>query len=228
MNNIIKNEFNCVALLPIKKNSVRIKNKNFKIIQGKPLYQWMLNKLIKNKKIEKIIINTDAFDYFKKTKYFNNDKIIFRKRKKILCGDHISMNKIIKDDISFIHSKIYFMTHVTSPNIKINTINDVIKLYNENFKKKYDSIFSVNEHFNRFYFFDLKPINHNPKVLIRTQDLKPIYEENSCFYVFNKTSFNQSFSRIGRKPFPYVISKIESIDIDNKEDWKIANKILND
>ena len=68
MNKIKQKNFNCVALLPMKKNSNRIKNKNFKIINGKPLYEWILNKLLKTKEIEKIIINTDALDYFLKTR----------------------------------------------------------------------------------------------------------------------------------------------------------------
>jgi N-acylneuraminate cytidylyltransferase len=77
----------------------------------------------------------------------------------------------------------------------------------------------------RFYDKDSKPINHNPNKLERTQDLEPLYKENSNFYLFSKDSFIKNNNRIGNNPFKFEMSRIESIDIDNQEDWDLAEKL---
>ena len=70
-----------------------------------------------------------------------------------------------------------------------------------------------------------KPINHNPKKLIPTQDLEKIYEENSNLYIFSKESFLSSSSRIGKNPILFETPKNESIDIDTNEEWEIAESM---
>jgi CMP-N-acetylneuraminic acid synthetase len=86
---------------------------------------------------------------------------------------------------------------------------------------KADSIFSVTRTQKRFYTEDCLPMNHDPNMLV-TQHLNPIFEENSCFYIFTKESFTKNNSRIGLNPFMYEIDKIEATDIDEPEDFKIA------
>ena len=90
---------------------------------------------------------------------------------------------------------------------------------------KADSLFGVTKFQTRFYKGDGTPINHDPDNLIRTQDLEPWYEENSCIYIFDKNSFASTKARIGRKPILFEIPKLESIDIDEKEDWFLVNVV---
>ena len=159
-----------VAILPMKANSERVKGKNFKMLNGKPLYKWVLDTLLSLKEIDLIIINTDAFELIKEFPY-KSSKILIRERRKELCGDFVSMNKIIKDDISNIDSKIYLMTHTTNPFLSTFTMSEAIKVFNNfNKKEKYDSLFSVNKVQTRFYSGNGTPINHDPNELIRTQD----------------------------------------------------------
>jgi len=102
------------ALLPMKAHSERVPNKNFKLIEGKPLFAWMLRTLCDLDFVDRVIINTDASsDLF--GKYLENAKIIFRERKQELCGDLVSMNKIIEDDVLSDNNEIYLMTHTTNP-----------------------------------------------------------------------------------------------------------------
>lgn len=220
-----------IALFPLKEKSERIKNKNFKLFCRKPLYKWMLDKLIKNKNINKIIINTDSKLLLSKSKKFHK-KIIIRKREKSLIGHEISMNKIIKNDIEYVNkyfiniNKINFlMTHATNPLISNKTIN---KSYNKFKKRKpnIDSLFSVNLYQSRFYDHNLKPINHDFKKLIKTQNLKKIYEENSCIYYFTKKSFFKNNTRIGEKPMIFRTPAGESIDIDEKSSWDFAKSLM--
>lgn len=215
------------AIIPIKEKSQRIKNKNFKNFNGEPLFCNILKKLNKIKNIETIFINTDCVNKIKSKLNFSSKKIIFIDRKKNLLGHKTSVNLIIESCFKYItDDSVILMTHATNPNLKIKTIKDSIKIFIKQIKrKKYDSLFSVNKYQNRFYDHYLNPLNHSKKILIQTQDLKPIYEENSLLYLFTKKSFSKNQSRIGTNPYLYVTSKSESTDIDDLEDWNIAKKL---
>lgn len=217
-----------IALLPIKQNSERIPGKTFKEINGKPLFYYVLKSLIDSNKISRIIINTDSNKLTKSINenYFNK-KIYIVDRPKHLLGDFVPMNEIINHDISIFNEENYIQTHITNPLLKTSTIDAAIDLFNnKNFSN--DSIVSINEHRNRFYDFQKTPINHlGESAIERTQDLKPIYEENSCFYIFSKQSFMKSnMNRIGNNPFYYRLNKLESIDIDYEEDFTIAKALM--
>jgi len=135
------------------------------------------------------------------------------------------MNKIIENDLDNSDGEIYIQTHSTNPLLNVISIdralNKMLEISTSN-----DSIFSVTKIQTRFYDINGKAINHNPQELVRTQDLHPIYEENSCFYIFTKNSFKQSGGkRIGLKPLMFEVDKIEAIDIDNIEDFIIAEAV---
>jgi CMP-N-acetylneuraminic acid synthetase len=80
----------------------------------------------------------------------------------------------------------------------------------------------VNKFQTRFYKKNGEAINHDPNNLIRTQDLEPWYEENSCLYIFSAESFRKTNARIGQDPLLFEIPKIQAIDIDTHEDWAHA------
>jgi len=214
-----------VSLLPMKGNSERVPNKNLKIFNSKPLYHSIVNTLLESKYVTDIIINTDSEKIKKNIKdSFPQIKIIDRPKE--IQGDFISMNKIIANDISKIDSDFFLQTHSTNPLLKVSTIDNAIEEFFKNLKT-YDSMFSVNSFQSRFFYKNNKPINHNPLELIRTQDLDPIYEENSNFYIFSRESFIKSNqNRIGLKPNLFPTDKIESIDIDDLNDFKIAESLI--
>ena len=209
------------ALLPIKKNSERVPNKNFKKFKGKPLYRWVLEKLIVIEDIKKIIINTDADDILSfKDKIFKNKKIILRKRNYNIRGDKVSMNKIIEDDLNFSGNGDYLQTHSTNPLISTKTIiNAIGKYFSEKKLNNADSLFTTNKLNSRFYDENCKPINHNLKKLLPTQYLKPMFEENSNLYIFNYQTFKKNNNRIGKNPIMFETPILESIDIDTENDW---------
>lgn len=213
-----------VALLPIKHNSERVKDKNFKIFLGKPLFHWILEGLLRVSEIDKIIINTDAQDRLLDKGLILTEKIIIRERRKNLCGDGVSMNLIIQDDINAVESETYIMTHTTNPLIKTATIEKALRYFKN--QNKCDSLFTTNKVQTRFYDQDSKPINHNPDNLVKTQDLPIWFEENSCLYIFTPQSFKKNNARIGSSPIMFPIPKIESIDIDDSEDWFIAESVM--
>ena len=210
------------ALLPMKGTSERVPNKNLKDFNGSPLYSVVLNTLLNCSLIDKVVINTDS-QLIKDdiTKNFNSNVIVIDRPENI-CGNYVSMNKIIEHDISQFPASIYLQTHSTNPLLKSETITKALeKMLNVTDEPKADSIFSVTRTQKRFYTEDCLPMNHDPNMLV-TQHLKPIFEENSCFYIFTKESFTKNNSRIGSNPFMYEIDKIEATDIDEPEDFKIA------
>lgn len=211
-----------VALLPMKGHSERIKNKNFRLFKGKPLFQWILEELLSIESIKTIIINTDVVEKLRQYPFMTNDRVLLRSRPKELIGDHVSMNRIIESDLEFANADHYIMTHTTNPLIKATTILEGMKKYEDILSAGFDSLFSANRYLSRFYSSELKPMNHNPQNLIRTQDLDPIYEENSCLYYFNNNSFVKTKARIGAKPTIFITPKIESIDIDDWDSWDQA------
>ncbi|MFT6699527.1 MAG: CMP-N-acetylneuraminic acid synthetase [Porticoccaceae bacterium] len=214
-----------VALLPMKGTSERVPNKNLKAFNGKPLYHYVMNTLLKSKFIDLVVVNTDS-EFLKSDILLNfKDRVKVVDRNNEVCGNYVSMNKVLEQDISSINSEIYIQTHSTNPLLKVETIDNAIEKMIASLKtKENDSVFAVSRTQKRFYHKDATPMNHDPKMLV-TQHLDPIFEENSCFYVFTKKSFLNTESRIGEKPFMYEIDKIESTDIDEPEDFIIAEAL---
>ena len=218
--------YSIVALLPMKANSERVRGKNFKDFCGKPLFQWILDSLLAVERIDKIVINTDARMILKNFNILNNDKVIIRDRPNDICGDFVSMNKIISNDVDNIDAETFLMTHTTNPLLLRETIESAIDKYLLGLKNGYDSLFTVNQVQTRYYDATLMPLNHDPQNLIRTQDLPIWYEENSNLYLFSKDSFNKTNARIGLHPQILVSKAFESTDIDTPDDWELAEILV--
>jgi CMP-N-acetylneuraminic acid synthetase len=209
-----------VALLPMKARSERVEGKNFKFFNGKPLFWWTLEALLAIKAIDQVIINTDAREILAENGLVETDRIVIRDRKAEICGDMVSMNLVIEDDVKNVDADIYLMTHTTNPLITSVTFESALGSFQ---KKKnidgVDSLFSVNKIQTRFYRKDCSPVNHDPENLLRTQDLEPWFEENSNLYIFTKEAFAKTNARIGENPMMFETPKFESIDIDTLYDW---------
>ena len=215
-----------VALLPMKANSQRVKGKNFRDLQGKPLFQWILDSLLAVDEIERVVINTDARDVLAENGLVEGGRIVIRDRKPELCGDKVSMNLILEDDIRSVPASTYLMTHTTNPLLSSQTIRQALDAYRSGLASgKADSLFAVNTFQTRFYRADGSAVNHDPDNLIQTQDLEPWFEENSNLYLFSRESFESTRARIGKRPILFPTPKIESVDIDTPEDWEIASRL---
>lgn len=212
-----------VALLPMKANSTRVKGKNFRDFCGKPLFKWILDSLLAVEDIDQIIINTDAKDILLGNGLVESERVIIRQRKKEICGDDVSMNLVLADDVANIDADIYLMTHTTNPLLSSDTIRKAIHQYKDALvENRADSLFTVNKVQTRFYTEKCEAINHDPNNLIPTQNLEPWYEENSNLYLFNRKSFATTNARIGIKPEMMVSPALECSDIDTPDDWDRA------
>lgn len=219
-----------IALLPMKAHSERVPNKNIKNLHGFPLFFYIADTLQKTGLFELLAINTDSPKIAQLSIDRYGDWVRVIDRPAELIGDHVPMNSIIAHDIAQLGAeKDYFQTHSTNPLLSAETIRDGVNRYYAGSKAdEFDSLFSVNALRTRLYDQFLNPINHNPAVLGRTQDLDVVYEENSNFYIFSGSSFARKMHRIGTTPSPYVMSRnsVEGIDIDEISDWNFVELIL--
>ena len=223
-------KYKFIASLPMKGHSERIKNKNIKNLCGRPLFFYISDTLRSIKLIKKLIINTDSQKIAMLAKKRYGDWVEIHERPKYLMGDNVSMNKIINYDVKLCgENNFYIQTHSTNPLLKSNTLRKAISNFENLYTNDSDvSIFSVNKIRSRLYDKNLLPINHDPNILERTQDLDEIYEENSCFYIFNGNTFIKYKHRISKKAnvFSLASNNKEYLDIDDLFDWKLAESII--
>ena len=212
------------ALVPMRHHSQRVPEKNFRELAGKPLFHHILETLLSVPELDGIFIDTDSPPIVQGVQEnFPTVQIIHRPQD--LCADDTPMNEIIMHDVSMIQAQYYFQTHSTNPLLKPGTISRAIRSYLEKIDQ-YDSLFSVTRLLTRLYDQEGAALNHNPKELLQTQDLPPVFEENSCIYIFSEESLTENSHRIGKRPYLFEIAPDEAWDIDTPLDFEIVNYLL--
>ncbi len=202
-----------VAIIPIKKNSKRVKGKNFKKINGKPLYSYLLSKL-KKCEFDEIFVDTDSIE-IKNYCLKNNYKIV--KRLPILAKDTANGNDLLNYHSKIISADIYFQLFVTAPLLSIKSINQCIRFLKKS--KNYDSILTTKTIYSWFWC-KKKPVNYKPSELPRSQDAVPVIQETTGLYGIKKKALEKNKCRIGKKPFFYEVSDEEALDLDNHKDFE--------
>ena len=210
-----------VALVPMRHHSQRVPGKNYRLLTGKPLFHHVIETLLAVPDINEIVVDTDSepvIDGLRK--YFPQVKII--NRPEHLRSDDVPMNDILIHDTEQVKADFYLQTHSTNPLLKPETISRAIQLLVTNYPKN-DSLFSVTRLQTRLYDQHGTAINHNPRELIQTQDLPPVYEENSCLYIFNRENLLAKRHRISDHPLMFEIDADEAWDIDEELDFEICD-----
>jgi len=209
-----------VALLPMRHNSERIPGKNYRQFAGLPLYQHILNNLLACEAITEVVIDTDSPTILEQVnrKY---PQVRLIERPKHLRAGTTAMNDVLLSDIAQVEADFYLQTHSTNPLLKAETIVDAINVFLNNYPM-YDSLFTVTRLQTRLWDPLARAINHNPAILLRTQDLPPVYMENSCLYIFSGEILKNQHNRIGKRPYMYELDPIESQDIDEPVNFTIA------
>jgi CMP-N-acetylneuraminic acid synthetase len=213
-----------IALVPMRHNSQRVLGKNYRLLAGKPLFHHIIETLLAVPEINEIVVDTDSDPVMNGLREnFPQVKII--NRPEYLRADDIPMNEILMYDTEQYLADFYLQTHSTNPLLKSETISRAIRAFNENYPKS-DSLFSVTRWQTRFYDQQGKAVNHNPRELIQTQDLPPMYEENSCVYIFTRGNLIANRHRISDHPLMFEIPRLEAVDIDEESDFQIADILM--
>ena len=213
-----------VALVPMRHHSERIPGKNFRDLAGKPLYSYILEKLLACPEISEVVVDTDSPAIMEGIpRRFPTVRIL--ERPETLRADDVPMNEVLGYDVGEIQSDFYLQTHSTNPLLRQETISVAVREFTRSYPA-HDSLFSVTRWQTRLWDQHFQPVNHDPSVLIRTQDLPPIYEENSCIYLFEGAAFRRRRNRIGERPLLFEIDPFEAWDIDEPFDWSVAELLL--
>lgn len=210
-----------VALVPMRHHSQRVPGKNYRPLAGKPLFHHILETLQNCAEISEIVVDTDSPLILKDLQKFF-PQVHCLSRPEALRGDGVPMNEILAYDVSQVKADCYLQTHSTNPLLKAETISRAVHAFQENYPA-YDSLFSVTRWQTRLYDQLGRAINHNPAILLQTQDLPPVFEENSCIYIFTAESLLRRRNRLGERPLMFEIDAAEAWDIDDELDFVIVD-----
>ena len=213
-----------VALLPMKGHSERIAGKNLRPLAGRPLYHWIMSTLLETSAIGEVVVDTDS-DEIAGDVSENFPGVTIRRRPADLLGDLVPMHDIVSRFVTDHDSlDVVVQTHATNPLLSPATLAAAIETFLED--ADHDSLMAVTEWRTRLFDADSRPINHDPSVLLRTQDLAPVYEENSNLYIAPREVVESSGHRVGSNPLLFPIDRFESLDIDEEIDFVLVECIL--
>ena len=211
------------ALVPMRHSSERVPNKNFRPFHDRPLYHWIVSALLDAPSVGEVVIDTDSPTIRDDAeKHFPSVRVI--ERPEHLRDGSIPMNDVLLNTVKQIDADYFLQTHSTNPLLRAQTIERAVRTFLDALPEK-DSLFGVTRWQTRFYDAAGKAINHDPSILLRTQDLPPVYEENSNVYIFSRKTLEERGNRIGHKPVLFDINRLESTDIDDEEAFRLAEAI---
>ncbi len=205
-------------------NSQRVPGKNYRPLAGKPLYQHIIETLLNIPDIAEVVVDTNSapvMDGLRRD--FPQVRII--ERPEHLRANTIAMNEILSYDTAQVAADFYLQTHSTNPLLKTETISRAIETFFKGYPG-WDSMFSVTRLQTRLWDQLTRPINHNPAILLQTQDLPPVYEENSCLYLFTRQNLLARRNRLGERPLMFEVSAEEAWDIDEELDFAVTDFLM--
>lgn len=208
-----------VAIMPIKLNNERCPGKNTRILGEKPLLQYELDSLLQTKMVDSVNVFCSSEDVIP---YLPNG-VNFVKRSEELDLPTSNFTQIFTAFMNVCDADIYVYAHATAPFITVKTMTECIEAVKSG---KYDSAFCAVK-LQDYLWKNGEPLNFDATNVPRTQDLEPIYQETSGVYVFTKEVFEKHHRRIGLNPFIKEVSFKESVDIDNPEDFDLAEALVN-
>lgn len=212
------------AIVPMRKGSERIPGKNVKLFGDYPLYSYILNSLLRCSEISSIIVDSDD-QYLLDEIRAQYTNIVTILRPNHLGSSTTPMNEVLLNTIDQDDSEFYLQTHSTNPLLQSSTVSKSIKAFFSHYPKC-DSLFGVTRLQTRLWNHQNMPINHDPNILQRTQDLNPVFEENSNVYIFSRDLLLHHGNRIGLRPYLFEIPKFEALDIDDIDDFILGEHLL--
>lgn len=215
-----------IALVPMRHHSERVPGKNYRPLAGRPLYEHILEALLATEAVAHVVVDTDSPIIREGiNRVYPQVRLIERPER--LRGGDVPMSEILLYDVEQVPHPFYLQTHSTNPLLRTATIAEAIRIFLGGFPD-HDSLFSVTRVHKRFWEPGGKPVNHDPSVLLRTQDLPALFEENSCLYLFERDTFRARRNRLGTSPVLFEIDREEAWDIDDESDFRLTEFLMLD
>ncbi|KUG27243.1 n-acetylneuraminate cytidylyltransferase [hydrocarbon metagenome] len=213
-----------VALVPMRHESERVPGKNYRDFGGLPLYHHIIRSLLACGRVRTIVIDTDS-PRIRDDAARHFPEVVCIERPPGLCGGEVPMNRILMHDVALFPADYYLQTHSTNPLLAPETIARAVDAFAAALPG-HDSLFSVTAMHTRLWDASGRPMNHDPRVLLRTQDLPPVFEENSNLYLFSAASLQKCGNRIGERPLLFEVPRQEALDIDEEFDFQLAELVF--
>ena len=213
-----------VALVPIRHQSERVPGKNYRLLAGKPLFHHIIDTLLRCNGISNVVVDTDSPTVMEGLREHFPQVTIIDRPEHLRAGE-IPMNEVLIHDTALVAADFYLQTHATNPLVQAETISHAIQTLLNNYPT-FDSLFAVTRLQTRLWDQKGQALNHDPAVLLRTQDLPPIYEENSCIYIFARQTLVSRRNRLGERPLMFEIDALEAWDIDEELDFQVAGFLM--
>jgi CMP-N-acetylneuraminic acid synthetase len=205
------------AVIPVRKNSQRVKNKNLRLFNKKNLLIYKIEKLKHIKYIDQIIVNSDSEEAIKIAKDL---KVKFWKRDEYYASSKCTNSEFWSHIAETTNSEYIMFTNCTSPLVKISTYNKIFKKFEET-KNINDSLNTVTEE-KSFLYLDNKAINFNPSKAPNSQNLPNIVKLNFAINILPTKLMHSKKSVVGNKPYLFHINQVEGFDIDTTFDFEFA------
>jgi CMP-N-acetylneuraminic acid synthetase len=212
------------ALVPMRHHSQRVPGKNYRLLAGRPLYHHILQALLACPEISEVVVDTDSPEILAGLEQ-SFPQVTALERPEYLRSDTVPMNEVLVYDTSQVAADLYLQTHSTNPLLHSETVSKAIQSLLGSYPA-YDSLFSVTRLQTRLWDQLGRAINHNPAILLQTQDLPPVYEENSCLYIFTRQNLISRRNRLGERPMLFEIDADEAWDIDEELDFLICDLLV--
>lgn len=216
--------YDLVALVPMRHHSERVPEKNYRPLAGRPLYAHILQALSRVEELDSIVVDTDSEPIKEGVRELFPEVVLLDRPPHLRAGE-VSMNDVLLHDVRQVESQFYLQTHSTNPLLRPDTIAAALREFRMAFPER-DSLFGVTRLQTRLWSASGEPLNHDPTALLRTQDLPPVYEENSCLYLFEREGFLARGNRIGSNPLLFEIPGDEAWDIDEELDFAVVDCLV--
>ena len=211
-----------VAFVPMRHHSERVPGKNYRLLDGCPLFHHVVSTLVACPEVEELVVDTDSPIVAEQcAEHFPSVRVL--ERPDHLLGGDVPMTEILRHDATVVAADWYLQAHSTSPLLRSSTVRAALAELEARLDE-FDSLFTVTRLQTRLYDGDGRPVNHDPSVLLRTQDLPPVYEENSGLYVFTRAQIAEG-RRFGDRPMLFEIDPLEAVDIDDEPDFVLAEAL---
>lgn len=210
-----------VAIVPMRHSSERVKGKNYRPLGDRPLYHWIVQSLLNAGRVDEVVIDTDSPTILEDAASAFPSVTLLERPAHLRAGE-IPMTDVLLNTIDSVDADVILQTHSTNPFLRSGTIDAAVSALVDH---ECDSVFGVNRLQARLWTADGRAVNHDPEVLLRTQDLEPLFIENSCFYLFEPDLLRATGRRIGATPSMIEVPPLESWDIDEEDQFTVAEVI---
>ena len=218
----------------MREGSRGLKNKNHKLLLGKPLLYYTIKQAQNSKLFDKIVVSTDSAKIFNLSKKYGAD--VWFKRPKKLSSSKSAKLDVVKHALRESERKfnksfdIICDLDVTSPLRNIKDIkNSYLKFKNDNA----NNLFTVNLARKNPYFNQIELRNEKVNIVkkinklpVRRQDAPIVYDVNASIYFWKRKVLINNKSIFSSKTSIYVMPYSRSIDIDDYTDWKLVEYFM--